>query len=318
MIGHEQDRGFIVSSDLPLIIVNPKSGRGLSQREWASYAADIRMHFGAFECEFTKKSGEASEIAEREAKMGRKLIIGFGGDGTLSDIATGILRSGAKSELGLLHHGSGGDLRKTLGIPSPLWEAARRLRDGSTRLMDVGKVEYINHQGEKESRYFINVASFGMGGQVATRANRSSKPLGGKVAFANALLQTTFQYDLADVYVKIGSEEERRYRITNVCIANARYFGGGMKIAPDAKVDDGLFDVVTIGDFSTAEMVLHSYRLYLGTHLNLDKVAFARATRVEARPAQEGHEVTMEVDGETPGRLPAVFELIPQALAVRC
>ena len=138
------------------------------------------------------------------------------------------------------------------------------------------------------------------------------------MAFAKATLQTAFQYDLPDVYVKIGTEPEKRLRIANVCIANGRYFGGGMKIAPDAQLNDGLFDVVTLGNFSTAEILLNSYRLYLGTHLGLDKVALARASRVDARPAEDGVEVMMEVDGETPGRLPASFEILPQALAVRC
>lgn len=307
-----------MSFDQPLIIVNPKSGRGISQREWASYAADIRMHFGAFAVEFTRRSGDAGDIAEREAKDGRKLIIAFGGDGTVSEIAGGLLRARTGAELGILNHGSGGDFRRTLDLPSPLWEAARRLRDGTARTIDAGKITFIDHQGREASRFFINVASFGMGGQVASRANESSKFLGGKVAFAKATIQTAFQYTPPDVIVKIGEEPEIRLPITNVCVANGRYFGGGMKIAPDADLADGLFDVVTLGAFSTAEMLLHSYRLYLGTHLSLNKVAVTRSTIVRARPAEDGIAVTLEVDGETPGLLPATFEILPHALSVRC
>src|SRR5574341_1513928 len=119
-----------MSVDHPLIIVNPKSGAGTSQQKWASMASIIRTHLGSFDCEFTKARGEAIQIAEEEARKGRKLIVAVGGDGTISEVANGILASGTNAELGLLPGGTGADFRRSLRIPSKLEEASRRLRNG--------------------------------------------------------------------------------------------------------------------------------------------------------------------------------------------
>jgi diacylglycerol kinase family enzyme len=156
-----------------------------------------------------------------------------------------------------------------------------------------------------------------MSGKVARRANRSSRRLGGKITFAVATLQTTVTESNSDVYLQVDDEEKRRLRIVSICIANGRYWGGGMKVAPAAKLNDGKFDVVILGDFGLIEILTKSFRLYSGTHLKLEKVGFARGTRIEASAAKD-EAVLLEVDGETPGRLPATFELIPAALKIRC
>jgi diacylglycerol kinase family enzyme len=106
--------------------------------------------------------------------------------------------------------------------------------------------------------------------------------------------------------------------ITNLCVANARYFGGGMKIAPNAKVADGQFDVISIGDISAARIFGNAPRLYLGGHLGMKEVGHALATKVMARPVNADESIQLEVDGEIPGQLPATFQILPKALRVRC
>jgi diacylglycerol kinase (ATP) len=311
-------------STLPLIIVNPTSAGGATGRAWATLASEVRRHFGAFAVAFTERGGEASEIAERETLAGRKLIIACGGDGTISEVANGILRAGAGAELGLLPSGTGGDFRRTLGIPTRAADAARRLREGVTRTLDAGRVTFFNERGEEESRFFLNVASFGMGGDVIKRVkSREGLPagaarlLGGKLSFAVAALQSALTFEKPSVRVSLDGGAESRLTVANFCVANARYFGGGMKIAPKAVLDDGLFDVVAVGDVSAAKVLTNSYRLYLGTHLGMSEVNHARARRVYARPASD-YPVKLEVDGELVGRLPAEFEILPGALRVRC
>jgi YegS/Rv2252/BmrU family lipid kinase len=311
-------------SSTPLIIVNPASAGGATGRAWPKLASDVARHFGAFAVAFTERNGEASEIAEREAAGGRRLIIACGGDGTISEVANGILRSGADAELGVLPSGTGGDFRRTLKVPLRHADAARHLREGSTRVLDAGRVTFTDERGEEQSRFFVNVASFGMGGDVIKRVKAreglpagAARLLGGRLSFAAAALQATLAFEKPEVRVRLDGGRESRLTVTNFCVANARYFGGGMKIAPTAKMNDGLFDVVAVGDMSTLSILANSYRVYLGTHLGMQDVRHARARRVGAEPAS-GEVVKLEVDGELVGRLPAVFEILPGRLRVRC
>ena len=123
---------------LPLVIVNPASRGGAGGRDWPSAASTLATHFGAFECRFTESTGHAVEIARNEAKAGRQLLMTFGGDGTISETARGILGSGAPCELSVLPHGTGGDFIRSLASPARLADTARGLRRGRTVRIDVG------------------------------------------------------------------------------------------------------------------------------------------------------------------------------------
>src|SRR5919112_947435 len=140
-------------STLPLVIVNPASAGGATGRAWPALACELRRHFGAFAVAHTERGGEAVEIAEREARGGRGFIVACGGDGTIPEVANGILRAGdgagAGTELGVLPSGTGGDFRRTLGVPARAADAARRLREGITREMDAGRVTFANERGEE-------------------------------------------------------------------------------------------------------------------------------------------------------------------------
>jgi YegS/Rv2252/BmrU family lipid kinase len=305
--------------ELPLIIVNPKSGRGISQQKWASCAAAIGENFGPFQCRFTEGKGDASRIAEEEAAAGRKLIVAMGGDGTISEVANGILRSQSNvAELGILPAGTGSDFRKSLEIPSNLRDASRKLKHAASKTMDAGKLEYVSHEGVREQRFFINTASFGMSGRVADRANRSAKILGGVVTYAAATLRSLVSLTYPEVRLQVDGGQPYRLKIVTVAVANGPSFGGGMKIATNAKLDDGFFDVTIIGDLRTSQILLHSYRLYSGALKGINKVAVMRSRRLIAEPVNaQGSPILLEVDGETPGRLPATFEILPAALRIR-
>lgn len=308
---------------LPIVIVNPGSASGSTREKWASAASDLRAHFGPFNVAFTKAPGDGIELAKKAATSGRKLVIACGGDGTINEVANGILQSGTDAELGILPSGTGGDLRRSLGIPQETRAAARVLRTGTTRRMDVGKVNFSNHANEPESRYFLNISSVGLAASIIERV-KSTPSLGwvpgstvrGKAAFALSTLREIVGIETIRVRISIDDEPESRLETINLCVANARFFGGGMKIAPDAQIDDGLFDVVNIGDISTAKVILNSYTLYNGTHLSLEQVKSRRARKVTIAPDGTAN-VPIELDGELPGKLPAEFEIVPHALSVR-
>jgi len=289
-------------------------------------ASELRTHFGAFAVEFTSGRDDGRRLAREAAEKGTKLIIACGGDGTISEVANGILESNEPAELGILPSGTGGDFRKTIGIPPRVAAAARILREGQTRLIDVGKVTLTRDDGELESRYFLGVASFGMSADVIARVKEGApdwlptkgpKWLTGRLSFAVAMLQTAAKKSATRVVVQLDDDPARHMTVANLCIANARYFGGGMKIAPNAKLADGKFDVISIGDLGAARILANAPRLYLGAHLSMSEVGHALAAKVSARSMDKNETVELEVDGEIPGCLPATFQILPKALRVR-
>ena len=314
------------SSSLPLVIVNPASAGGATGRAWPGLASDLRAHFGAFSCAFTERAGDASVIARREAEAGRNLLVACGGDGTVSEVANGILESGADAELGILPSGTGGDFRRTLDIPKRGRDAAVALRSGLSKSVDVGCVEFQDRAGGRARRYFLNVASCGMGGEVIRRVEENSngwlatlsrRVAGGQTAYALASLQASLWFDRPTLRIQLDERPAFRLAVANFCVANARYFGGGMKIAPEAKLDDGLLDVVAVGDLDTLRILTNVYRLYLGTHLGMREMGHAHARRVRVSAEGSGVPVLLEIDGELLGTLPATFEILPRALRVR-
>lgn len=320
------------SSSLPLVIVNPTSAGGATARRWAGIASDLRTHFGAFECHFTRAANDARDIAARETKAGRTLLIACGGDGTINEVANGILsvegNSGDKPELGILSSGTGGDFRRTLGIPTHSATAARALRDGHTRTIDVGQVTYTSGAGgESASRYFLVVSSTGMAGKVLEKIKGessawlpapASRLFGGKLNFVAATLSTVMQFEKPKLVFEIEDGEERRATIINFCVCNARYFGGGMNIAPDAKLDDGVLDLVIIGDIERTRIIANIHKLYNGSHIGLEGVSHELIRHLAVRAEDSAAQILIETDGEIVGHLPAKYEIVPRALRVRC
>ena len=309
---------------LPLVIVNPKSAGGSTHERWREIASDLRAHFGPYNVAFTLRAGGGIVLAKEAALNGRKLIIACGGDGTINEVANGLLQSGTDCELGIFPSGTGGDFRRTLGIPSSPRDAAMSLKNGETRTIDVGRVTFQNFNDETESRYFLNVSSFGLATSIIERVKTSnsfkwlpSPYLRGKASFAISSAQEVMDLRYSTVRIRIDDDEERALNTLNFSVANARFFGGGMKIAPDAKLSDGLLDVINIGDIPTSKIILNAYSLYTGTHLTLSEVKSTQAKRIEASPVDETREIHLEIDGELPGKLPAVFEIVPAALRVR-
>jgi YegS/Rv2252/BmrU family lipid kinase len=312
------------NASLPLVIVNPKSAGGATNERWVSVASDLRAHFGAYQVAFTKKQGDGIALAKRGAEAGRRFIIACGGDGTINEVVNGILASGNDTELGVLPSGTGGDFRRTIGMPTDAREAARCLRTGAMKTIDAGRVTFFNHAGERVSRYFLNVSSFGLSASVIGRVKSNLSldwlPLDvfrGKASFAISTLQEVLDLGYTTVRVKLDDKDEKLLNTINFCVANSRYFGGGMMIAPDARINDGFLDVVNIGDIRTAKIIFNAYKLYNGSHLDLSEVKHKRARRIEVTPANETQTIFIETDGELPGRLPAIYEIVPNALRVR-
>lgn len=312
---------------MALVIVNPASANGSTGEAWPHIASDLRSQFGPFRAVFTKKRGDAAALAGEAARKGAKFIIACGGDGTASEVANGILSSGKDVELGILPSGTGGDFRRTLEIPSQSRAAARVLSTGRTVRIDVGRVSFIDHNGTEAMRFFLGVASCGMSTEVIERVKaggpewlpaNTPKWLGGRISFGASLLQTAMRNEPTRLVVQLDDSPERHLVVSNLCVANARYFGGGMKIAPGAKLTDGKFDIIGVGDLSALKIFTSAPKVYLGSHLSMPEVSHAMARKITVRAADRASQVALEIDGELPGRLPATFQIVPKALRVRC
>jgi diacylglycerol kinase (ATP) len=224
------------------------------------------------------------------------------------------VRSGAATVVATIPLGTGMDFVRTYGIPNRFEDAVRVALSGATRTIDVGRVSYRTWDGQESERYVINIGSVGMSAAVAQRANGMSKRLGGKATFFYALVRVFLAWQNTVVRVELASGEQREARMHDVIVANGRWHGGAMLLAPEAEPDDGLFDVVLVGDIDKRDFVTTAPKIYKGTYLAHPKVDLLRA---RALMVDAPERLPIELDGEQVGTTPARFEIVPAALRVR-
>jgi diacylglycerol kinase (ATP) len=209
--------------------------------------------------------------------------------------------------------GTGMDFARSHAIPRKLDAAVDVVLNGATRTIDAGRVTFSEWDGTEGMAYFANIASAGMSGAVARQANQSSKALGGRISFFTALVRVFAGWSNTELQLDAGGER-RAGKMTNLIVANGRYQGGGMLIAPEAEVDDGLFDILVIGDITKRDFVLNVGKIYRGTHLSHPKIELLRSQTVSVDAEVP---VPLELDGEQPGTTPARFDVVPRALRLR-
>ena len=254
------------------------------------------------------------ELAERAARDGASLLVAVGGDGTLNETVNGLVRAGTPTELATIPLGTGMDFVRTYGISTRFDDAVRTAVRGTARTIDVGRVTYREWSGVERDRYLANVGSVGMSAAVAQRANGMSKQLGGRATFFYALVRVFLEWQNTSVSVALADGTHREARMHDVIVANGQWHGGAMWLAPDAQPDDGLFDVVLIGDVTKRDFVTTAPKIYRGTYLEHPKVELLRSESVTVDAPER---LPIELDGEQVGTTPARFEVVPGAVRVR-
>ena len=306
----------------PFLVVNPRSANGATARHFDGIVQAVRGAVGDVDHAFTEKAMHAADLTREALRKGHDLIVAVGGDGTVNEVVNGFflparpgepaspIRPGAA--LAVLPRGTGGDLRRSIGLDGELARGAARLK-GECGAVDVGRVDYVTDGGKAASRYFINVGEVGVGARVVEIANRSSKRLGGKMTFMLASLRALAGWRDLRVRASFDGGPAEALSVTTLAVANGKYFGGGMMVAPEARLDDGLFHVTIWSGYGLSDFVLKSGSMYDGSHVNLKgtRTRTARTVRVEAVGTDA---VGIEVDGERLGRLPASFTLLSKAL----
>lgn len=216
-------------------------------------------------------------------------------------------------ELAVIPRGTGWDFVRTHGISRDLDAAVHTALDGDVREIDVGLVSFRTWAGTDGRAYFANVASAGISGAIAQRANEASKALGGRISYYWATLAVFARWQTGEMRVSVD-DEIRGGRMIDVIVANGRYLGGGMMMCPEAEPDDGLFDVLVIGDVTKRDLLLVLPKTYRGKHLPHPRLESLRGRVITV---DSDKPLPIELDGEQPGTTPARFEVAPRALRLR-
>ena len=304
-------------SNKVVCIVNPKSGNGATGREWPRIQAMARDRLGPFVTYITTGPGDATRLTREKLTEGADLIICVGGDGTLNEVINGFMdedgRNRVNNVLGFIPNGTGCDFVKTAPVPASIEHSIDAIKEGHVSVIDLGRLQYKDHQGHARTRYFHNITSFGLGGEVVDRVNRSSKVFGPFISFIWSSIVSLILYGKKNIRLKVDDLFDHEVITWNIAVANGQYHGGGMQIAPLASIDDGLFHVTVVGDISLAEVFWHFPKLYNGRVKDIRNVSFLTGKRVEASSKER---VLIDVDGEQPGCLPAVMDVVPTALRI--
>lgn len=303
------------------VLVNPKAGAGAAARKIPEISRALARADVEHDVAETRGPGDAPRLVAEARADGVTCIAVVGGDGTINEVSQAYVDAAGNPvpgpELALIPAGTGGDFRKSFGLGDAIDESVRRIRDAAPRPLDLGILELVADDGARVVRAFLNIASFGIGGLTDRIVNTTPKWMGGRAAFFTGTLRAMLAYRNAPVRVSVDGEAFHEGPIFNVAVANGRFFGGGMHIAPDADPSDGRFDVVVLGDLSRAETVLLSPKIYQGRHAEHPKVRVTRGAVVEAEPLRSSARVLIDMDGETPGRLPIRARVAAGALTIR-
>ena len=301
-----------------LIILNPASAAGATGRRRREVLHEIEAVLGWTKLETTRYSGDAARIAREATKRGVRRILVAGGDGTTSEVVSGIL--GAEVDvadrpvLGLLPLGSGWDLARSLGLPRSFDGAMRVIREGARRRIDAGRVEVCDALGAPRSTFFVNEASVGLSGTTVANVGNFAKRFGPRLGFIGGALSAIATHRPVVATVEIDGERVYEGPISMVVASNGCYFGAGMLVAPRARVDDGKLEVVIVRGLSLPSLLANLPAFYFGRHGRHPSVSFHAARVVRVTPMEGSSPI--DLDGELAGGLPMSAEILPGAIEV--
>jgi len=289
------------------IIVNPAAGRGRARRAWEATIRPMLREGGlSFTEVYEDRPRAAVPLAEQATREGYEIVAAVGGDGTVHEVLNGILGPSVpeRPALAVIPGGTGNDFARGVGVPKDMISAARLLLDGGRRRrVDVGRVN---------DRYYGTISGVGFDAEVAAEVNRWPKWVAGTVVYTAGILKKLITYRCAPARITIDGETTE-FPMFLLAAANTSWYAGGMYMAPHARPDDGYLEVILARDLTKLETLGVLPKVFSGDHLKHPKVSHreAREIRVESDVP-----LAIHADGETVGRVPAVFRVHPQALEV--
>ncbi len=294
------------------------NGRIEGERRWEMAERRLRSLFGnQVEIRFTRNRGDATDLTRELLAKGASWIAVAGGDGTINEAVNGLFERGhniyPESRLSFLPCGTANDWARTLGVPPKLLDAVDGLSGARERSVDVGIVKFPGKQGE---RAFVNFAETGAGAEVIRRLERAASKGIRRASYIPAAVLGAFSHQARNIRLRVdGCAPITTGPLISLIVAGGRYFGAGIRVAPMAEPDDGLLEVISIGNFSKAEIVAKIGKFARGDYFDETKVSHCRASELEISAETP---LPVLLDGEIAGELPVRIRVIPRALSVRC
>jgi diacylglycerol kinase (ATP) len=299
------------------VIVNPNAGKRKGEKDWLEIAAQLTAAGIEFVNVFTEHRGHAVLLTRKYIENGYRNIIVVGGDGTLNEVVNGIFTQAHvptdKVVLAMIPVGTGNDWCRMFSIPNDYKQAIKLITKRKIFIQDTGTIKYISSDGVEKTRYFINMAGMGFDALVAKKTNRQ-KDLGksNPMSYVVNILSSLFLYTSTKVTILLDGEKIAS-DIFSMSVGICQYNGGGMKQAPDALPDDGLFDLTLIKPIGKFKIVRNIIKLFDGSFTNLPEVSTFRSSKIIIHSEPPMY---MEADGESLGHTPFVFNILPQSLYV--
>ena len=301
--------------------MNPRAGSGAAKRQTPHIRRLLEEAGLAYDLFETNVPGDATRLMRNAIADRVSCVVVAGGDGTLNEVVQGFLDPNGQvmsgPELALVPIGTGGDFRRTLGLEQSVQQAIKRLTGTRRQSIDLGIANITTFQDKIETFAFLNILSFGLGGATDHLVNASPKWLGGKMTFLIGALRALATYRNQPVKLHVDGVLVYEGPMVNVALANGRYFGGGMHVAPNADPSDGLLDVIVIGDLPKTQAPGLMRQMYRGAHIGRPGVQQFRGKQVEATPFRPHEKILVDLDGETPGSLPLRARLTQHAITLR-
>lgn len=288
-----------------VVVLNPVSGR----RTGAANLAELKKHLArhsddagfCVEVVETTEKGDGTRLTKEAVESGAHIVAAAGGDGTISEVVNGLV--GSKATLAVLPLGTGNDFARHLGLGTDLDLAVKTLFHGTPQALDLGFTQ---------GRWFHNIAGCGFDAVVAERVNRGFRFLRGTSAYVAAVVQSLFTYRAVLMRLTVDGET-RTLRAMLCSVANTTSYGGGMLVAPEAKIDDGLFDICLIAEAGPIEFLRAFPRVFKGTHTTHPKVTMLRGKHVRI---ETDTPLPVFIDGDVFGTTPIEFALHPHVIKV--
>jgi YegS/Rv2252/BmrU family lipid kinase len=298
-------------------IINPVSSNGKTGKRWPAYEKKFKAAEINLEIEETLYPGHAVNLTKTALNNGYQTIMAVGGDGTVNEIVNGFFYDGElinkEAVLLVFSQGTGSDYIKSLGLNKNVETVIDTYKEYERKWVDIGKMKYLDFDQKPVERYFVNEADVGIGGETVEYVNRSSKVFGGLLTYLFGAIRTVLKYENKDMELKVDGKVIKDGMTNSVMVSLGKYFAGGMPIAPQAVIDDGLFDIIILGNLTKIETLLNLYRAYKGTHIDYHKIDYLKGEKVSI---QSSDRVLIDVDGESAGMLPVEFKILKRALPV--
>lgn len=294
-----------------LAIVNPVSAAKSTGRLWPNVYKKFIDNEISIDYIYTQYPQHATELSRKAILDGYKTILAVGGDGTLNEVVNGFFQNekllSKEVSLALLSMGTGSDFIKTLGLSKKPEDIISILKHGTQKKCNVGICKFIKHDGSIGEKYFMNVADVGLGGDTAYRVNKASKLLKGFLSFLIGTLVSILFYKNKVFEINIDHSIIIKEKLNSVFVCNGKYIGGGMKIAPDAQIDDNLFNVYILGNLSKIELFYNFPLIYKGEHIKNPKIKQYKVKHIKVSCNENAF---IEIDGEQPGKAQAEFFML--------